>query len=451
MLTKLKGKKQDSHRSRAEEYRDYAYDQLLRIERDGAFIERLPAGEGIRQRVREMVAGVTRWKRRLDFWIETFYRGDPNSLQIEIRVVLRMGLYEMVFMHAPQHAVLFETVGLAKSRIHKGAGSLVNAILRTVQRRLPELPESEDLAIRWSHPDWMVDRWLERFGEEDTVKLLEMNNQHPSHAIRFDSQRYTDSEFWKLLEDSGVTARKSTMLPDTFVIDRLQPLVSSGILGSGIFVQDEAAALVVHVLDPKPGETLLDACAAPGGKTFLAASRMAGKGRIIAVDRNKKRLQLLARTAKKNDYGLIETWAGDFAESPFREIDRILIDAPCTGTGVLSRKPDIRWHRTPENLDELVALQEHLLEAAASRVKDGGTLVYSTCSIEREENENQVSRFLERHPEFKIYPLGDLLPPHLITQDSYYFSLPSHSGMDGAFAARLVKKAGEDNRQVEST
>ncbi|EFN51136.1 hypothetical protein CHLNCDRAFT_8770, partial [Chlorella variabilis] len=415
--------------------------------------------------VTELVSGVTRWRRRLDFSLTQLLRGrDVAQLDAPVRNALRLGLYELAELKNATHGVINSYVDLVKSVQHQGAANATNGVLRNVARgleagTLPQPPRpaqgmppqqaAEVLAVGASHPTWLVQRWLAQYGPAATLALLKHNNMRPRYALRLAPG--VDAEaFCRQLARSGVQAAPSRYLPREFVtVDRgLQALLVEGLVQRGE-AQDEAAGLVVAALDPQPGETLLDACAAPGGKALGAASRMRGRGLITALDLSRSRLAALRHAALRQPHGdMVRTFAADlrrFAtlryrpEGPPWQYDRVLLDAPCSGTGVLAKRADLRWRRTPEELRQLAALQGELLDAAAGLVAPGGLLVYSTCSIEQEENEQQVAAFLARQPgyELEAVPAGTGVPPQCLAPDGCLRMLPHVHGTDGAFAARL--------------
>ncbi|MEM1095668.1 MAG: 16S rRNA (cytosine(967)-C(5))-methyltransferase RsmB [Bacteroidota bacterium] len=410
--------------------------QLLRIDQDRAYVGRLDAealdARGQRQ-VREYVAGVTRWRRWFDFLLAAFYRGDFARMDRKLVQILRIGLYDLFHQHTPDYAALNEAVNLARAEANEGAGKLVNAVLRTALRRqhdwpVPKGSAAKQLAIRQSHPTWMVTRWLEQFGPDETAALLAHNNARPHYGVRV---RAGDTA--ALLANPNATA--SSYLDDFVRMQQLQGIIADVKAGT-LAVQDEAAGLVVRVLDPQPGEVIIDTCAAPGGKALYAADRMQHTGRIVAVDRHEGKLKLLAKAAGPRS--IIDTHVADartFTASA--RADAVLVDAPCSGTGVLAKRADLRWHLTPENLPRLAALQDALLDQAATMVKPGGRLIYSTCSLEPEENTDRIAAFLKRHPAFQREALPSAIPASMRTADGDYRALPQHHGTDGAFAARL--------------
>jgi len=463
--------------------RKEAVQQLLRDEASGAYAghaRRKQGGVAADERqITDLVSGVVRWRRRLDFIVDAFYKGQPDELDPRIRMVLRMGLYDLIVAETPPHAAVHEAVGVARELVHKGAAGLVNGVLRAVVRA-PRLPvpttgsRPHDLAIWHSHPDWMVERWFWRWPEEEVVRLLEYNNARPWWGIHDTGLTQSDRA---ALGEEGADYAESTLVPGFLRARATQGLVRSGALTGGrARVQDEAAALVVHAfLDvlqpigqtPQSGSTstdipldapvsgasptdrlLLDVCAAPGGKAVYAALLAHTPLHVIATDLHAGRTRLIGRLAAS--HGLapeggaapgarVETRVMD-AITPDEDLlgraDVVLVDAPCSGLGVLARRADARWKRTEEDFQTLITLQADILDGAARCVRPGGVLMYSTCTIEPEENQLQVAAFLGRHEDFAREPMPSTFPGP-VTEDGDYLSLPQHTGMDGAYAARL--------------
>ncbi len=430
--------------------RRLALDALDRIEQTGAFVglstSGVPSDPREERLATEFEAGVTRQRRYLDFLLSHFYRGDLDAMEPRLRQVLRLGIYDLLFLGTPPHAAVHEAVRLARQRVRPGAAGLVNAVLRAALRQRDALPEPDtgslarDLAVRHSHPTWLVRRWLDRFGPDETRALLVHNNTRPIYGVRVNTLQQSPEAFQESLRALELDFTPSPLLDDFVRVPRLQPIIEAGWLAEGrCAVQDEAAGLVVRVLDPQAGETVFDVCAAPGGKALYAAQQMAGAGRVVASDVHAARLGLVEKAARLHGLGSVETIVGGVEERAAQgaQADAVLLDAPCSGTGVLAKRADLRWNRTPEELTALTALQERLLNAAARMVRPGGRLVYSTCSIEREENEAQVARFQAAHPEFDVESAGPFVPATVVTPEGYYAALPHRTGTDGAFAARL--------------
>ena len=426
-----------------------AVQRLLRVEDDGAHVARLADGAhapDVSRRAVDFVAGVTRQKRWLDFVLAGFVRGRLQDLDAELLQVLRIGAYDLLIRETAPHAAVNEAVETAKTVLHRGAGSLTNGVLRALDRalRAGTLPQpasgdlADDLAVRFSHPTWTVRRWLDAWGEDATRAFLAASNAPATFTLRLTGGADARDAVIARLADLGVTATPSPWTDDFVEVDRLQPILRSGLLDEGtVAVQDVAAGLVVHALDPQSGERVLDAASAPGGKAVYAALRMDDRGEVAALDVSEAKVGLIAGAARRHGLSSIRpvkadltTWDGDGL------YDRVLLDAPCSGTGVLAKRADLRWRRSPDALAELTDLQDRLLEAAAAHVRPGGLLVYSTCSVEAEENDNRVTAFLARRPDFSLEPVGTLVPAALVDGDVYR-ALPHVHGTDGAFAARL--------------
>ena len=429
-----------------------ALEQLERVDHDDAFVERLvsdAADDRARRQARELVAGVTRQRRWLDFVLAEAYNDDYDSMEARLREILRLGLYEMLFQSTPTRAVVHQYVELAKQTLRPGAGNLVNAILRTIDRDREYIPnpdtgdEAEDLAIRYSHPTWMVRRWVERYGIDEALDLLEWNNRRPMYSVRINPLRASQDEVEAWLDEQDVVFTDSPYLDDYLRLKRLQPLVQEGLLDDGhVAVQDESAGLIVRLLDPQPGDTVVDGCAAPGGKTMAIAARLQGEGHIYAIDAKEQRAELVREAAEAQGASeVVDTEAAELqavaARADAPQADRVLLDVPCSGLGVLAKRADLRWQRSPEDLDELTALQDDLLDAAARMVTPGGLLVYSTCTIEPEENEARVKAFLARHDDFERESAADHVPDDAVTDEGALTTLPHRHRTDGAFAVRL--------------
>ncbi len=425
--------------------RAVAVRRLLRVEEGGAHVARLGASTADAETSRlalEIVAGVTRHRRWLDFLIGRFYRGRVDALDAPLRQILRIGAHDLVVAGTPPHAAVSEAVELAAREMHRGAAGLANAVLRAIARHADRLPlpdtgdPADDLGVRHSHPTWMVRRWLGRWGEEATVRLLEHDNAPPRFGLRA-----TDGDAAALLAAiPDADAAPSRWLDDFVTVGRLQPIVRAGLLADGrAAVQDEAAGLVVRVLAPVRGERVLDGAAAPGGKAVYAALRGAV---VTALDVSEAKTALVRQAAEAQGVASLtavtadlRTWPGPDASGGTR-FDAVLLDAPCSGTGVLAKRADLRWRRDESDLAGLAALQDELLDAAARHVRPGGRLVYATCSLEPEENDDRVAAFLARAPGWRREPVAGV-PDAFVTPAGTYEALPHVHGTDGAFAAVL--------------
>ncbi|TDI69900.1 MAG: 16S rRNA (cytosine(967)-C(5))-methyltransferase RsmB [Bacteroidetes bacterium] len=434
--------------------RQEALRELERIEQGGAFIglSRRPTASKTEHdgKLADLVAGVTRRRRWLDFLVDQFYQGDPALLEPKVRIILRMGLYELLHTRTPDHAVVNEMVDCAKAEVGKRVTGLVNGILRRTIREKNRLPVPmgtgpvDALAIAHSHPTWMVERWIDRFGEAKTIALLEHNNERPRFGIRLRTQQSTQHRSG-LLEEMGVDgAQESPFFEDFIRSTRLSPFFKKELVQDGtLLIQDEAAGGVVRVMDPQPGERILDACAAPGGKAIYMADRVGSTGLILGVDKNKSRVRLLESEAARLNLPQVETRVVDLrecSESEFGEpYDKVLLDAPCSGLGVLSKRADLRWRTSPEQILQLSRLQDALLDSVARFVKPGGILVYGTCTLEPEENEDRIGAFLDRNSAFTIESAADYVPNAMVNAEGFYRTLPFEHEIDGVFAVRMRK------------
>ncbi|RCV12117.1 hypothetical protein SETIT_2G243500v2 [Setaria italica] len=428
------------------------------VERTLGFSTRYLEDRDIRL-VTVIVAGTVRWKRYLDYLImslcseeKVFREMEPLLLQI-----LRIGFFEILKLDVPAYAAVDENVSLAKVALRPGAGNMVNAILRklVVLKETNSLPlpkiEGDDraqaraLSIIYSHPVWMVRRWIRFHGKDEALRLMNWNNSDPRFSLRVNTSKgYTRADLVKQLESLQVHYEESIMDEFVRIREGMQAVLQAGLLKNGMCaVQDESAGLVVSVVDPQPGETIIDCCAAPGGKTLFMASRLSGQGKIWALDVNKGRLRILMEAAKLHSLDdMITDIHADLrlhTKETTAKYDKVLLDAPCSGLGVLSKRADLRWNRQFEDLEELMCLQDELLDSASTLVKPGGILIYSTCSIDCEENEKRITAFVQRHPEFAIHSVCGYVPTEFVTDEGFYSSNPTKHSMDGAFAARLVR------------
>ncbi len=424
--------------------RSEAVRQLLRITQDGAY--RGLIDQGARPRVVALVSVVTRWRRYLSFLLGHFLTNNAKPLPAALEQLLLLGIAEIILLNVPAYAVVNECVNLARS-MHFPTG-LTNGVLRSVVRSQSSLPEPDtgssvrDLAIRWSHPTWLTQRYIHRFGTDEAIHLLKCNNATPSYTVRVNRMKMTTEEFMDELTALDIRVRHAHFLDDFLRIKSVGPLIQRGYLERGVCsVQDESAGLVVALLDPQPGEAILDTCSAPGGKAMAVACRMQGRGQLHAWDVHARRLQKVEEQAQLWGFKNVHTHSVNLLDTNAMRADRVLLDAPCTGTGVLSKRADLRWNKSEADLQELITLQQRLLDAAANHVREGGLLVYSTCSIEPEENENQIRAFLKRHSAFRLEQAKDLIPSMVQTSEGFLSTLPHVHNIDGAFAARLRRCA----------
>lgn len=375
-----------------------------------------------------------------------------------IRCVLRVGAAQILFLSGiPAHAAVYETVELAKKYGHRGTAGLVNAVLRRLLGQKDRLPYPdveenpvEHIALRYHHPAWLVARWLAQFGLEETVELCRANNAPPPLTVRVNTLKVEPPSLVEILQEEGIGARPTRYAPDGLELEGLKGLEESPAFGKGLFyVQDEASILVGHALSPLPGSTVIDANAAPGGKTTHLAQLMGNKGTILAVDAHAGRLRLIEENCRRLGVTCVTTVlsdAGLLGERYPGRADYLLVDAPCSGTGVLRRRPDARWRRQPRELEELPDLQLSLLRGSVGCLKPGGILVYSTCSLVPEENQGVLSRFLKEADFMEYEDLTAYIPnlPEDLQEQARggrVQFLPHRHGTDGFFMARLRRRS----------
>lgn len=418
--------------------REFAARALLTSEQPGDFIEhRLEHQPGWntlsdpdRRLAQEIVFGVTRWRAAIDWIIGQCTDGRP--IRAEILTLLRIGLYQIFWLdRIPPHAAVDCSVELAHPLGVTAQRGFINAVLRSclrstdlIRKDLADL-RARNPAIGWSHPEWLVDRWLARHGKSVTA-LLEWDNSPPPTYARANALRMDPGRLLELWREEGVEYEffHRDWLPENLIFKlRSHPPLARlpSFIKGGFYIQDPSTLLAVRELSPQSGETILDLCAAPGGKTTLIAQRMANRGRIVAFDQNPDRLRLVRENCERLGVTCVETGPYDPVGIAF---DRILVDAPCSNTGVLRRRIELRWRITPAEITRLAESQSRLLDRAAAQLRPGGVLVYSTCSLEEVENQAVVKAFLARHPNFQLERERELIP--------------YKDGVDGAYVARLV-------------
>lgn len=399
-----------------------------------------------RQQANEYVQGILRKRSYLDFLISHFSSVSVSEMNIVFKNILRIGLYDLLFMDGtPDYAAVNEAVELAKNSGGSRSGDLMNAILRRAQREMPNLPKPdfEDrtqlIATTFSHPEWLVKRWVTRYGEREAFQLMQYNNQAPMYYLRMNGLKTTDNNFKLRLAKADIEFEESDWLPGFYKVSNLSKIRAKGWFQKGLAqVQDIAAGFAPTILDPQPGEQVYDLCAAPGTKTIMLCDLMENEGSILSVDIFSERIALIAENVTNYGAEIVKVQRADVAKERFKLVDAVLLDVPCSGTGVLAKRADLRWRRTEEELGVFVRQQDELLDAAANMVKRGGRLVYSTCSIEPEENMERIEYFLKEYDNFKLESLEDYLPEEVLSSDGLsYQTLPHIHKCDGHFGVLL--------------
>jgi len=395
-----------------------------------------------RRWVRELVYGMLRRRGRLDAQLDARVRGGTVRLDADLLDLLRLGAAQLLHMASvPAYAAIAQTVELAKRRHGIGASKLANAVLRRLDREREQslsVPTPADpidaLALEGSHPRWLVARWVERWGISETRRLLEANNQEaplvarPYHVVR--------EQLEAMLESADIRVEDAPLARDSIVLSSpVSSLTELGPFRQGLFhLQDPASTMVTQYACPPTGAVVADLCAAPGGKS-IELSRSAS--RVLASDLSLSRLARVIENAQRLEIDTIHAYVADARFPAISNVDLALVDAPCTGTGTFRRHPDARWRLKISDVAVMSSVQRIILKAAADVVRQGGLLVYSTCSLEPEENDEQVERFLNEHPGWKLDPPPDGAVPATVLDNGLLRVLPQRHGTDGAFAARF--------------
>ena len=442
--------------------RALALEVLLRVEEGGAYADVTLASAlatsklTVRDRgfASRLVYGTLAWQRRLDWQLAHLANRDPVTLEPRVRAILRLGLHQITLLdRVPDHAAVATSVDLAKRHAPPASG-LVNAVLRRAVRErgrletfLPDPARDpvEHLAIAESHPTWLVERWQRRFGLDATRALLAADNEAAPTVLR---ARPGDRDaLVEHLGAAGIVAEPGRFGPDALRVQAVDPHGLAGWATGELSVQEEASQLVVRLLDPRPGMRVLDACAAPGGKSAYAAELMEGRGLVLALDHRRRGPRAIARNAARLRLGNVAALALDARRADAAlagaRFDRILVDAPCSGLGTLRAHPEIRWRRTPEDLDRLAVQQATILEAVTPLVAPGGVIVYATCTLTDEENEGVVAPWLGAHAELVREDARDHLPVSahaVVDAHGALCTLPHRDGLDGFFAVRARRR-----------
>ncbi|MCL4509644.1 MAG: 16S rRNA (cytosine(967)-C(5))-methyltransferase RsmB [Bacteroidetes bacterium] len=439
--------------------REVAVKILNRIERTDSYLDKLldfelrnsDLSKLDKSFLTELVNGTIRWKVKIDYVISQFYRGDYSKLDINIKNAIRLAMYQIMLLErVPQSAAVNEAVEFIKKLRGQYLANLVNAILRTAIRKLNfvEYPSVEDdpvkaLSVVHSFPTWLVRRFVNRFGVYETEQLLAALNDRPRLSIRVNTDRISVDRIASEFESRGLRVSRAQFIPNFLYVEGLSRIGELESFKAGHFtVQDESAGLVSKLLDPHPGERILDLCAAPGGKTTHILEMTNSNVDLTAVEKYENRARLIQNSLDRMGYSRAKVVIGDASiYTDAALFDKILVDAPCTGFGVIRKKPDSKWKREPEDIAKLNKIQSEILENAAKLLKPNGVIVYSTCTIESEENQDVVQGFLSHHSKFTLEPADMFVDRALVGRDGFIETFPHRHDLDGGFAARIRKNA----------
>ncbi|ASB89664.1 16S rRNA (cytosine(967)-C(5))-methyltransferase RsmB [Bacillus sonorensis] len=444
--------------------RETALDTLIKLDQNQAYSNLLlqsvmktnDLNDKDRGLLTELVYGTLQNKLALDYMLKPFIK-KPEKVKPWVIHLLRMSLYQMEYLEKiPDRAALFEAVEIAKKRGHKGISSFVNGVLRSIQREgVPSFAEIDDpvkrLAVETSHPEWLVKEWTDAYGFEAAEQICRIHMIPPKQTIRVNKLKHDRETMLHRLREAGIKAEEGDLSPDGLKLLKGTIATSPFFKEGDVTIQDESSMLVARALGPKPGETVLDACAAPGGKSTHIGELLENTGKVVSLDLHRHKVKLIQEAAGRLGLTNIDTRAMDArkAAEAFQpeQFDRILVDAPCSGFGVIRRKPDLKYSKTPEDSARLAGIQLAILKEIAPLLKKGGTLVYSTCTMDRTENEQVMRAFLEEHDEFEAdTTIRERLPEKAApyVQGGSIQILPHYFGTDGFFICSMRKRDHND-------
>lgn len=387
--------------------------------------------------VRELVYGVLENQMLLDYIINHFVETGTEHLKVNDLIVLRMGIYQLGYMKSvPEYAAVNESVMMAK-RFCKGRDGFINGVLRSYIRdkltlKLPDRLEDEvrHLSIKYSCSPWIVEMWIDQYGSEETEKILAASQGNPGLTIRVNSLKTGKEDLARRLRDRGFEVENSVICDSALRVTKGSGILDGKLYKNGLFsIQDESSMKTVELLDPRPGEMIVDVCAAPGGKTLAAAERMSNRGQIIGTDIYLRKLGIVNKEAERLGISIVRTWPWDATKVDselIEKADRVLADVPCSGLGVIRRKPEIKYKRQLSEFDSLPRKQLEILTVSAKYVKRGGILQYSTCTINKDENQKVIKDFLKKNKDFSILEERQFMP-HI-------------DGTDGFYVCKMIKK-----------
>ena len=441
--------------------RETALKILYKIEKEGAY-SNIALDEEIKNNINklnekdiglisEIVYGTTTWKLTLDEIIKKYSSIRLKKISIWILNILRMGIYQIIFLDKiPKSAAVNESVNLAKRYGHKSSSNFVNAILRKVEKSDYEdffniENDIERISKTTSMPEWIIEELLKENTLNEVNEICKNSNQKPKVCIRVNNLKIEKEKLKESLEEKNIKVENG-IIEDFLILNKVKNIENAEEFKKGEFtIQDEAAGLIPLILNPKENETVLDACSSPGGKTTYMAEMMNNKGKILAWDIHEHRTKLVEKTANRLGINIIETKVNDatiYDENYENTFDKILLDVPCSGIGVLKRKPDIKWKRKKEDIQEITKIQKNILETCSKYLKKGGELVYSTCSILKEENEDVVEEFIEKNKEFEFVKIEKIEQEFFkkFIKNNKYIQVYQNENTDGFFICKIRKK-----------
>lgn len=448
--------------------RELIVEILIRVERENAYLNiliqpylnRSSIKSEDKALIQEITYGVTRFRKKIDWIINQFLDNQKKKLPLAIRNILRIGVYQIICLDKiPDYAIGYESVELVKKSRYPGQSSLVNAVLRNIIRKSNDIhwPDIHQdpvkyISVFYSFPEWLVQRWLKRFGPDLCIRICQAGNRRPNLTLRVNSLKTSMPELKKIFSESGISFKEGQYIPsESVILQEFLDIGHSAIFRNGLFsIQDESSSLASRLLNPSPGQTIIDMCSGPGGKTTHLAQLMHNQGRIIAFEKNQKRLEMVKNECQRLGINIVTAVLNDssqFCKDYLEKADKILVDVPCSGTGVIRKKPDLKWKNLNNTrLKELNLLQRGLLDVASRYLKPEGEILYSTCSMEREENDGIIKDFLEKNNQFTVQDTSSFVKKNsMIKYDTEVKQaiqlLPGYSGdnIDGFYMLKMQK------------
>lgn len=401
--------------------------------------------------VTEIVNGTIKNKIYIDYVLQQFSKQKLENLSPWVRNILRISAYQILFLDKiPESAAVNEGVNLTKKYSHEGSAKFVNAVLRNLIRKKDEIkfPQKDKdqvgyLSINYSFPSWLTEHFIKLYGVENTEKMFDFFNQVPETWIRINKLKISEEEAEKLFLDKDIAIEKSKYVPEAYRIPGGYPLMKMDEYREGFFsVQDETSMIAVDILDPSPGENIIDVCSAPGGKTVFIAERMKNQGNVKALEFYEHRLISIVQYCLRNHITIVDAEVGDARDSypEYREkFDKVLADVPCSGLGVLGKRPDLKYQADPSKFEEINEIQRDILKSSAEMLKPGGILLYSTCTLNSKENQEIINEFLLDNSNFERVKIPEKYEKFL-DEEGNFQTLPFRDNMNGFFIAKLRKR-----------
>ena len=391
--------------------------------------------------IHKVVFGVLRHKSKIDYYISRYYQGNFKKLLIKYKVILRVGVYQLFYMDSiPNYAAVNTTVDLCK-KIDKNKTNLVNAIMRKISQNIDKKNILSDLHIEYSHPKWLIDKWAKQWSNNKLIEFLKWNNKEPKIWFRINVLKTSINQIHNFLSLKNIDFIQNDILKEYFTVGSTQKILKSEIMKNGLIsVQNPANGLVVKLLAPKKNTVIFDGCAAPGGKSTYISELTNQNTQIHSYDNDENRIKIMENNLKRLNINNIECHRADLMIDSIPNYKLGLIDVPCSGTGVISKRIDIKWRRSMENIYEMINIQSQIIKNVSKYLDSRGVLVYSTCSVEEEENWAIIDNFLNCNKNFRLDKADKFIPKEYVDNNGCLSIFPPIHNLDGIFAARLIKK-----------